>query len=657
MALNKHRSNGCSDFETLINNNGYYIDHTKFIENFINLHDAATLITRPRGFGKSLTMSVLKNFLSIDYKNLENPTKKAETLFKDLYISSQKELCAKYMGQYPVISLSFNGIEGSNFQEAIKRFHESLKEQMKDYSFLIDQLTNYFRSLEDHSTESKFTPDKIDILSNFYNHDLKFLQNLYDPNYESEIQSSFLNKLINIFYTYFNKSIILIIDDYDEPLNKALINGYYDEMLSFMRPILGVIKNNRYIYKSIIVGCLQSATEIIFDSTNNIVKYDIGNFIYSKDFGFTENDLQSLLHYYHLEQHYDEIIKRFDGYVIGDARIFCPCDVLNYCKDLQENVRLGSKNYWIDQSSNNLLSLLMNNLHYGIANQLQKLMDSQSIFVDVNDYSSANILLRDLKAHSAEDSSNFDVMPEYSHNAFWTLLYHIGYLTLDPKGKHYKQDNHPINRSFDQLYEDFYTYVKIPNQAIYEVFKEYILTRFNRQNDHNTDDFFKLLIADPSKEENIQLLNHFVSRQLSDYVGIRVSDKQYYYDFLNGFINAYSSLGKIKSVYFNSRDEQGNNRSDQLAFLMQEFESNIGIVIEISTAKEFRFIAQEADNAIAKVKEQKNFTSYVNECLKQGANKIYIYGMSFHNKDCYIKVELIDPNDYIIKSKSLVNIA
>ena len=665
MAFDKIISTGYQDFEMLITQNYYYVDKTKFIEDFINSGNAATLITRPRRFGKSLTMSLLKNFFSIDYDHLDLPTEKAQNLFHNLYISSKKDLCAKHMGQYPVISISFAGVDGVNFQEAKNRLQDSLMNITTNYYFIIESVEDYFNSLENNSAETKFTPEQIRTLKKFTKDDLEFLKSFESPNYGTDFQSSFLNRLINLVNKYFNKKVILIIDEYDVPLNKALVCGYYNEMLNFMKPIIGVIKNNANVQKSLITGCLRIANESFFTGTNNFRHYDIESIKYSEYIGFTESETQDLLKYYHLEQYYDEVISWYDGYIMGRRRMVCPWDVLSYCQDLLDDPTSKPNTYWINTSSNSLIEIVMQNLNPSIVDYLEKLMDHQAILVKINNHLTLNKLVNN---EAKGDVLLMGGKPQYTDTAFWTILYHSGYLTLDPNlnnlFEHDDTSNTEENRALIQdtnqkvsMNRAKETYLRIPNKEIYETFQERIIERFSLDNEQYADDtqeIFKLLIAKPSIS-NIKKFNKFLSKLLKQFISIRDgSDRSYksnpewyYHAFLNGFISAYSSLDKIKLVTFNSNKELGNGYAD-IAFVTQELNIDVGVIIELKVSQEPKQLEAKADEALAQIKDKKYITGFINELGYYKPNKIHIYGISFYKKDCYVKAGVINSKDYLI---------
>ena len=664
MAFDKIISTGYQDFEMLITQNYYYVDKTKFIEDFINSGNAATLITRPRRFGKSLTMSLLKNFFSIDYDHLDLPTEKAQNLFHNLYISSKKDLCAKHMGQYPVISISFAGVDGVNFQEAKNRLQDSLMNITTNYYFIIESVEDYFNSLENNSAETKFTPEQIRTLKKFTKDDLEFLKSFESPNYGTDFQSSFLNRLINLVNKYFNKKVILIIDEYDVPLNKALVCGYYNEMLNFMKPIIGVIKNNANVQKSLITGCLRIANESFFTGTNNFRHYDIESIKYSEYIGFTESETQDLLKYYHLEQYYDEVISWYDGYIIGKKRMVCPWDVLSYCQDLLDDPSSKPNTYWINTSSNSLIKIVMQNLNPSIVDYLEKLIAHQSILVEINNHITLNQLVNNNEAKG--DIIVVDGKPKYSDEAFWTILYHSGYLTLDSnlndlylqqlndddKNNYLTQE--PSREMANNEDEPEPKYLRIPNKEIHKAFCKHILTRFSRfdrQYIEETNEVFKLLIAEPSNE-NSSTFSDFLSTLLKRFISIRDGSDRYYksnpewyyHAFLNGFISAYSSLGKINLATFNSNKELGNGYAD-LAFVTND-QPKIGVIIEIKVTQDSQHLKKKAEEALLQIKEKKYITGFIKELGYHDPENIHIYGISFCKKECYVKAEVINLKDY-----------
>ena len=647
MAFDKIISTGYQDFEMLITQNYYYVDKTKFIEDFIKSKNKTTIITRPRTFGKSLNLSMLQNFMSYDYNNIDDPTKKARTLFKDLYISTQRDFCSKYMGQYPVIMLSFAGVDSNNFQETKNRLQASLMSITSDYYFLIESLQNYFKSLEDHSTQAKYSEEQIKKFQKFKKEDIEFLASFENPNHDKEINNSFLDRLINLLYNFFDKKVVLLIDEYDVPFHQARHHGYYDELLDFMDPIIGVVNSDK-VFKSLFTGFVKQAHDSFYTTATHFKICDVGSIEYSKYFGFTKDETKELLQYYKLEQYYSQLINWYDGYVFGDTKVMCPWDVLCYCRDVIDGDTRFIKEYWLDTGSNLIIKNITNNLNPLNAEYLQQLMDDQSILVNINSQIQPHPIVYD---NGSLDKIVDEGIAKSSNDDLFNILYHLGYLTLDPK-------LNQSSSSLDQVQNESLTnqrvkYLRIPNKQIYCEFKEQINERFSRRNPQyweDTQNFFNLLIKKISHKSS-SMLSNFLSFQLHHFISVKngvdhsspTNKKSYYYSFLNGFVSFYDDLLKLKLATLNF----GNDHSN-IAFMLHQSTSDLGVIIEINVAKVFNLLEQKSNEALNQIKEKEYVKDFLKELGYWRPNKIHIYGISFYKKDCYVKAGVINSKDYLI---------
>ena len=352
---------GEEDFNTLIVHDVAYIDKTGSIEKFFvspkengkrtgsSLTSAkVTLITRPRRFGKTLTLSMLKYFLEMNYQNPGDKSE-AEKLFKGLAISENEDFCQRYMSEYPVILISLKQVDGGSFNIALRRLMRIISYQYDYFSFLLNSPKISTEDKEDYIYFQNFLK--------IHNRDLE------NPNTEAEaisIVSESLFKLTDLLNKAYQRKTVVLIDEYDVPLQKAQVNGYYKQMLDVIRGMLGyVLKTNSNLGTGIVTGCLRISRESIFTGLNhleinNITSPDLSDFI-----GFTKAEVHKLLQQCNLGSYEDEVVRWYDGYKFGNTEIFCPWSVINFCKNginrLKKNEKIIPENYWANSSSNDII--------------------------------------------------------------------------------------------------------------------------------------------------------------------------------------------------------------------------------------------------------------------------------------------------------------
>ena len=328
---------GISNFKEIRNENFYYVDKTNLIEDLLNSHYKVTLFTRPRIFGKTLTMNMLENFFNI--------TKSSKELFDGLKISKNKELCSNHMNQYPTIFITLREIEGRDFKEAFDIFKEKIINLYNSFSFL------------EYSDKLK-TSDKelFNRLQNGTATDMEFIRSL--------------STLTRLLYSHYNKLVIILIDEYDVPLAKATNNDYYNEMLSVMRGFMQVLENSNHLNIAVLTGCLCISKESIFTGTNNFYVSSITSKKYSEYFGFTHNEVQQMLEDAGALAQLSEIKEWYGGYNFGCTEIYCPWDVINYLSDYLYGKKNLPKCYWNNSSSNRIVRTFINK--YG--DRLQKIL-------------------------------------------------------------------------------------------------------------------------------------------------------------------------------------------------------------------------------------------------------------------------------------------
>ena len=337
---------GIDSFEKIRKNRFYYIDKTKLIEQLVETGGEVTLFTRPRRFGKTLNMSMLRSFFEIDAD---------ESLFDGLYITKNKELCEEYMGKYPVIFLSLKSVDGLTFEDAKYRMTELIGLEAERFGFLEDS---------EHLSENEKKRYKA-IIS---------LNNGMNTMNEKMLISS-LQVLSQLLYKHFGKKVIILIDEYDVPLDKAFQNGFYREMVSLIRGLFGMaLKTNDSLQFAVLTGCMRISKESIFTGLNNFEVLSILNDQYDESFGFTDAEVKKILNDYNLKDHYLEVKEWYDGYHFGNIDIYCPWDVIQYCKSLYLDVSAKPQDFWSNSSGNAIVRRFIDKADISTRNEIERLI-------------------------------------------------------------------------------------------------------------------------------------------------------------------------------------------------------------------------------------------------------------------------------------------
>ena len=397
---------GVSSFEEIRKNGAYYVDKTELIKDLINSKVNVTLFTRPRRFGKTLTMSMLKSFFDI--------TGDSRALFDGLEISENTEICNDYMNQYPTIFLTLKEVQGAEFDTALRQLQNKIYLLCKEFLFLLhsDNLDEDDKKIFTRLKSGE--ADKIEIMNS-------------------------LDTLVRLLYVHYGKPVILLIDEYDVPLAKASDNGYYNEMLDVMRGFMQGLKDNSWLKFAVITGCLRISKESIFTGTNNFYVNSITSSHFNEYFGFTDNEVKKLLTDAGALSRYQEMKDWYDGYNFGGIEIYCPWDVIHYVYDFLNRERNLPKCYWNNTSDNSIVRTFINNFSAEIQNDFETLLTGASIQRPIRENLTYDLL------HSSEDN-------------FWSILFLTGYLTSEGD---ITPDNISLripNKEIKQIYKDTIRY-------------------------------------------------------------------------------------------------------------------------------------------------------------------------------------------------------
>ena len=589
-------------YSELKGNGCYFVDKTPYLKELIDKDKSnVMLFTRPRRFGKTLFMSMVEYFLKINSANPGDTTLQ-QKLFKDTKILEDREFCAKYMGQHPVISLTLKGVQGKTFKAAYYKLAELIVAKANEYSFLKDS-----QNLNDKEKA------KFDLLC-----DEMYLKRA-DEEAQSYATSSIIN-LATMLYKHFKKQVYVLIDEYDVPLAKAQEKGYHDEMVTLISSLFDFFKTipqdpetgEQYVSKVIMTGCLKVAKNSIFTGVNNLYVNTVTSQLkqYTGMIGFTKEDTYKFLKDYELDDFAQKVKDNYDGYKFYDKEMFCPWDVVNFIKDNFDFKQQGllskvkANNYWATSTSSHAVYEYLGYLTDTDTQKMQDLVDGKSISFKLN------------------DSMNYDCLSQHIPNDFWSLLLHTGYLTVD-------WDKTDTLNSEDSSADDIA--VKLPNLEIKDCFRENIQKRFSDVfvNLKLPGKFIKALVK--GQQEDI---SNILFDMLQKYVSIRdTATKAPYENFYHGFINGiFTSCEGIISEY-HSNYESGSGYPD-ITFKAER--NTKAVIIEIKATSK----AEDMDELAAKALSQIEEKNYALPFLKQSKiTDIYAYGIAFCKKDCSLVVK------------------
>ena len=562
---------GIDDFRKLRESHFYYVDKTRLIEQLLLNWSEVTLFTRPRRFGKTLNMSMLKSFFDIG-------TDKA--LFDGLYISGNKELCDEYMGKFPVIFLSLKSVEGLTYDEAFEAFVRIMGKEVTRLSFLADS-------------------DKLTQIEQEQYKGLTIMKNgrlVFDK--EKLISS--LQLLSQLLYKHYGKKVVILIDEYDVPLDKAFQNGYYKEMVSLIRGLFGqALKTNEFLQFAVLTGCLRISKESIFTGLNNFKVMSITDSRFDEQFGFTDSEVKKLLSDYGMDSHFDEVKEWYDGYHFGKADVYCPWDVINHVDHLRDDSDAKPQTYWINSSGNSLVRRLINRADSSTKDEIERLIAGEAI---------EKVIRLDLTYDEIENSID----------NIWSVLFTTGYLTKIGEVK--------LPDSESYAYK-----LVIPNKEVREVFVLQIQEWFKAvvANDNDTMKLLSKAILDKDETILARQLNIVMGRMIS-ILDTKAPDdmkENFYHGLLLGLLRGSNPDWLIKS-----NRESGDGFSD---ILIKPENPDLGIVIEVKYAKEFKKLDAACDAAMAQIKEKR----YDETLRDEGRCDILAYGIAFCRKRCKVAGE------------------
>lgn len=554
---------GIDEFEKIRTNDFYYVDKTMFIAELLQNWGEVNLFTRPRRFGKSLNMSMLKNFLEIGCD---------PTLFDGLEISREEKLCEEYMGRFPVISISLKNVDGQTFEAASAKLRNVIGKEAMRFQFLLES-----ERLSETEKDSYRKLIRIEEDS----------QAIFDM--ADAVLTDSLQTLSQLLSKHYDRKVILLIDEYDVPLDKAFQNNYYDEMVLLIRSLFGsVLKTNDSLYFAVLTGCLRISKESIFTGLNNLKVHGISDVRYDEYFGFTESDVKTMLDFYGLSSHRDEIRGWYDGYRFGNVDVYCPWDVINYCDVLLADPSAEPENYWANTSGNDLVRRLLKKADQTARDEIERLINGGSIVKTVR---------QDLTYRDVDESLD----------NIWNVLYSTGYLTQKRRlpGKQME--------------------LAIPNREVGELFVDLVKDWFRETTLADSQRINRFCAAFPAGD--VSTIQDMLHDYLWDSISVRDTavrtemKENFYHGMVLGLLRSQGSW------LIQSNAETGEGYSD-ISVCTPE---RIGIVIELEYADSGNLEAA-CERALKQIEERK----YAQGLMRRGMKKIICYGMAFCEKECMV---------------------
>ena len=549
---------GIDGFEKIRRNGFYYIDKTKLIEQLFLNWGEVNLFTRPRRFGKTLNMSMLKSFFEIGTDT---------SLFDGLYVSENRELCEQHQGQYPVIFLSLKDVEGLSFSEAKRKCIQLIKREaerfydLKNSERLLDiDKKNYCRLLDMTVQEE-----------------------------DSDIVSSSIKMLSALLFKHYGKKTVILIDEYDVPLDKAFQHGYYKEMVHFIRGLLGeALKTNDSLSFAVLTGCLRVSKESIFTGLNNFKILSITDTRFDEQFGFTDTEVRKLLLDYHLEDRFEEVKEWYDGYRFGNADVYCPWDVINFVDRAKDDKEAKPEAYWINTSGNDLVKRFIDKANKTTKNEIERLINGEAIEKE---------LRLDLTYEEVDQSIE----------NLWSVLFTTGYLTQS-------------GRNEDGAYR-----LIVPNREVREVFRLQINEWFKKSIFSNTERLtaFWKAFEEGDTEGVEQYLNRVLSNSISvfDTKARKEEKESSYHNLLVGILTGNADWLVKSNV------EAGEGFAD---IIVETDDPDAGIVAELKYTKNFDDMKMTCQKAIDQIRDRR----YQEYLLNDDRKDIRLYGITFCKKRC-----------------------
>ena len=543
---------GIENFEEMQKQDFYYVDKTGLIVDLLAGWGKVNLFTRPRRFGKTLNMSMLKCFFEIGTDM---------SLFDGLAVSKEKALCETYMGKYPVVFVSLKGVDGLTFETAYRALCSIIRKEALRLEFLLDS---------DKLTENE----------------KKSLNRILTGEYDDQDIRDSLQMLCTLLEKHYGQKPILLIDEYDVPLDKAYYHGYYPQMIDLIRAMFqSALKTNSSLFFAVLTGCLRVSKESIFTGLNNLMVHSISDVSFDEYFGFTDEEVCKLLADYGLEDHYEETRAWYDGYRFGEQDVYCPWDVLNYVYALRFNPQAQPKAYWINTSGNDMVRRLIEKGSDGTEQlEIERLIEGETITKPLNE-----------NLTHAEIDANIENL--------WSLLYMTGYLTaVDyPDGSVYS--------------------LRIPNREVQHIFKQQVLSWFKDKVRAETDKLTNLYAA--FETGDVDAIKEILDEQLLDTVSFYDAHESFYHGFLLALLSTCANWNVSSNI------ETGKGRSDIIA---GRKDRKVGFVVEVKDVKDEEKLDAACEAALRQI-DERDYTAILRRFR---VKEIHKYGIAFWDKECRV---------------------
>ena len=557
---------GIDNFEMLITRGYYFVDKTLLIKDLLDNKAAVNLFTRPRRFGKTLNMSMLQYYFEDRRDEFTGEKIDNSYLFEGLNIKAESEKYTQYMGKYPVINLSLKSAKQGSLDLAFQCIREEISNEFKRHKYIIES----------------------DVLKTEKEHFMKIVNNDKDMSlYITALK--FLSDCLN---KYHNEKVIILIDEYDVPLENAFFEGFYKEMIGFIRSLFeSALKTNSSLEFSVITGCLRISKESIFTGLNNLKIISILDDRYAEHFGFTDDEVIKICEDYNMQQKYETIKQWFNGYIFGETNVYNPWSVMQYVDDLKANINRLPKSYWANTSSNSIVKSLIERADDITKGEIEALIEGKTIEKPVH-----------------EDITYDDVYDNLDN--LWNFMFFTGYFKK-------------ISERMDENTQENFVELAIPNLEVKYIFRTKILKWFNEQ--IKLCDMTKMFNAIINK--NLELFEIELNKLLLDTISFNDAYENFYHGFLAGI------LSNMKGYIVKSNREGGTGRSD--LFIKSVSRRGIAIVVEFKIANDIDDLEKKADEAIEQIEDRK----YDMELRSEGYKNIFKYGIAFYKKDCLIKIK------------------
>ena len=550
--LTKKLPVGIDSFEKLRREDFYYVDKTRMIVDLMANWGEVNLFTRPRRFGKTLNMSMLKCFFEIGTD---------KSLFDGLRVSEEKALCETYMGKYPVVFVSLKGVDGLTFEDAYRRLRGIIREEALRLSFL-----KYSEELDADDLRS-------------------FLRILSEEDTSADMVSS-LRMLCSLLEKHYGQKPILLIDEYDVPLDKAYYHGYYAQMIDLIRAMFqSALKTNSSLFFAVLTGCLRVSKESIFTGLNNLMVHSISDPSFDEYFGFTDEEVGKMLSDYGLEAHHQEAREWYDGYRFGGQDVYCPWDVINYVYALRVDPQAEPKAYWLNTSGNAMVRELISKSADGTTQmEIERLIEGETITKTLNEQLTHNEI-------------------RSSIGNIWSLLYMTGYLTTaqKPSGGRYE--------------------LRIPNREVRQIYMQQVLSWFNHKVESETDKLTNLYAA--FETGDTETIKEILDEQLLDTVSFYDAHESFYHGFLLALLSTCANWNVSSNI------ETGKGRSDIIA---GRKDRKVGFVVEVKDVKDEEKLDAACEAALRQI-DERDYTAILRRFR---VKEIHKYGVAFWDKECRI---------------------